>query len=73
VSNGSPASKSAARHVFTRNAERRRWAALMVVCLARLMIVLDVTIVNVALPAVQPPSCSPSSASPYFWLRRGGA
>src|SRR3989440_8066345 len=33
--------------------DRRRWAALMVVCLAQLMIVLDVTIVNVALPAVQ--------------------
>ena len=33
--------------------ERRRWAALMVVCLAQLMIVLDVTIVNVALPSIQ--------------------
>src|SRR3989440_3849735 len=33
--------------------ERRRWASLMVVCLAQLMIVLDVTIVNVALPAIQ--------------------
>ena len=32
---------------------RRRWAPLMVVCLAQLMIVLDVTIVNVALPSVQ--------------------
>src|SRR3954471_23381776 len=34
-------------------AERRRWASLMVVCLAQLMIVLDVTIVNVALPSIQ--------------------
>jgi EmrB/QacA subfamily drug resistance transporter len=34
-------------------ADRRRWAALMVVCLAQLMIVLDVTIVNVALPSIQ--------------------
>src|SRR3954463_13069967 len=34
-------------------ADRRRWAALIVVCLAQLMIVLDVTIVNVALPAIQ--------------------
>ena len=34
-------------------ADRRRWATLGVVCLAQLMIVLDVTIVNVALPSVQ--------------------
>jgi EmrB/QacA subfamily drug resistance transporter len=33
--------------------DRRRWAALVVVCLAQLMIVLDVTIVNVALPSIQ--------------------
>src|SRR4051794_14707021 len=33
--------------------DRARWAALVVVCLAQLMIVLDVTIVNVALPAIQ--------------------
>ncbi|MFZ0379472.1 MAG: MFS transporter [Solirubrobacteraceae bacterium] len=33
--------------------DSRRWTALMVVCLAQLMIVLDVTIVNVALPAIQ--------------------
>ena len=33
--------------------DRRRWAALAVVCLAQLMIVLDVTIVNVALPSIQ--------------------
>jgi EmrB/QacA subfamily drug resistance transporter len=33
--------------------DRRRWLALVVVCLAQLMIVLDTTIVNVALPAVQ--------------------
>jgi EmrB/QacA subfamily drug resistance transporter len=32
---------------------RRRWMALAVVCLAQLMIVLDTTIVNVALPAIQ--------------------
>ncbi len=33
--------------------DRRRWTALVVVCMAQLMIVLDVTIVNVALPAIQ--------------------
>src|SRR6516164_11185458 len=33
--------------------ERRRWASLIVVCLAQLMIVLDATIVNVALPSIQ--------------------
>jgi EmrB/QacA subfamily drug resistance transporter len=31
----------------------RRWITLTVVCLAQLMIVLDVTIVNVALPSIQ--------------------
>jgi EmrB/QacA subfamily drug resistance transporter len=35
------------------SADGRRWAALFVVCLAQLMIVLDVTIVNVALPSIQ--------------------
>jgi EmrB/QacA subfamily drug resistance transporter len=33
--------------------ERRRWAALTVVCLGQLMMVLDATIVNVALPSIQ--------------------
>src|SRR4051794_31436395 len=37
----------------TDSADRRRWASLIVVCLAQLMIVLDVTIVNVALPTIQ--------------------
>src|SRR6188472_2610196 len=34
-------------------ADTRRWATLIVVCFAQLLIVLDVTIVNVALPAIQ--------------------
>src|SRR5437660_7534528 len=33
--------------------DRRRWTTLAVVCMAQLMIVLDVTIVNVALPSIQ--------------------
>src|SRR5436309_3706041 len=37
----------------TENASRRKWMALVVVCLAQLMMVVDMTIVNVALPVVQ--------------------
>src|SRR6188472_2522761 len=32
---------------------RRRWTALVVLCIGMLMIVLDATIVNVALPSIQ--------------------
>src|ERR1700704_2925309 len=35
------------------NANVRRWVALVVVCFGQLMIVLDSTIVNVALPSIQ--------------------
>jgi EmrB/QacA subfamily drug resistance transporter len=35
------------------SSERRRWIALVVVCLGQLMIVVDASIVNVALPAIQ--------------------
>jgi EmrB/QacA subfamily drug resistance transporter len=34
-------------------AERRRWLALAVVCLAQLMLILDGSIVNIALPRIQ--------------------
>ena len=37
----------------TSDVNRRRWLSLVTVCLAQLMIVLDTTIVNVALPAIQ--------------------
>jgi len=34
-------------------AHGRRWVALVVLCVGVLMIVLDATVVNVALPAIQ--------------------
>jgi EmrB/QacA subfamily drug resistance transporter len=37
----------------TSKRERRRWIALAVLCLGQLMMVLDATIVNVALPSIQ--------------------
>ena len=42
----------AAADIATRS-ERRRWIALAVLCLGQLMMVLDATIVNVALPSIQ--------------------
>ena len=33
--------------------DRRRWLALLLVCVAQLMIVVDGTVVNVALPAIR--------------------
>jgi EmrB/QacA subfamily drug resistance transporter len=38
---------------LARRRERRRWIALVVLCLGQLMMVLDATIVNVALPSIQ--------------------
>src|SRR3954447_24293227 len=35
------------------NPDRSRWMALVVLCIGMLMIVLDATIVNVALPSIQ--------------------
>jgi EmrB/QacA subfamily drug resistance transporter len=40
-------------HAAERRRERRRWIALAVLCLGQLMMVLDATIVNVALPSIQ--------------------
>jgi EmrB/QacA subfamily drug resistance transporter len=44
---------SASTPIAPSASDRRRWATLAIVCMAQLMIVLDVTIVNVALPAIQ--------------------
>jgi EmrB/QacA subfamily drug resistance transporter len=46
LSNASPHTNAAA-------AERSRWVALVVLCVGMLMIILDATIVNVALPSIQ--------------------
>ena len=43
----------ATTHTIARESDRRRWIALFVVCLGQLMIILDTTIVNVALPSIQ--------------------
>src|SRR4051812_17674204 len=39
----------AAHHI---HADPRRWWALVVLCLAQYMVILDVTVVNIALPAI---------------------
>ena len=41
------------RHESAAAGDRRRWMALYVLCVGMLMIVLDVTVVNVALPSIQ--------------------
>src|ERR671922_1335276 len=38
---------------MTATEERSRWIALVVLCVGMLMIVLDATVVNVALPSIQ--------------------
>jgi EmrB/QacA subfamily drug resistance transporter len=43
----------ATTHTIAAQSDRRRWIALFVVCLGQLMIILDTTIVNVALPSIQ--------------------
>ena len=43
--------------------ERKRWWALLVLCLGVLMIVLDTTIVNVALPSIRADLRSPRPRS----------
>src|SRR6058998_1766762 len=40
-------------HPMTPQTDSKRWIALYVLCAGMLMIVLDVTVVNVALPSIQ--------------------
>ncbi len=49
----SPAAASPSPSARRAGNERRRWIALAVLCLGQLMMVLDATIVNVALPSIQ--------------------
>ena len=50
---GSQSAESRAREKELTITDRNRWIALYVLCVGMLMIVLDVTVVNVALPAIQ--------------------
>src|SRR5438045_8879095 len=40
-------------HSVSSSKSTNRWATLVVVCLAQFMVILDATIVNVALPSIQ--------------------
>src|SRR6201985_1055957 len=57
-------------------ADRSRWAALYVLCAGMLMIVLDVTVVNVALPSIQDQlhfsSASPAWVANAYLISCGG-
>jgi EmrB/QacA subfamily drug resistance transporter len=48
-----PATQTATMPERSQTADRSRWIALVVLCVGMLMIVLDATIVNVALPSIQ--------------------
>jgi EmrB/QacA subfamily drug resistance transporter len=47
------ASQQAAEPAMEQTSDRSRWTALYVLCVGMLMIVLDATVVNVALPSIQ--------------------
>jgi MFS family permease len=51
------------------NQDRARWVALIVLCVGMLMVVLDATVVNVALPSIQTELSFSSSSSPGWSTR----
>ena len=51
------------------SADRSRWIALVALCAGFLMIILDQTIVNVALPSIQNDLTSHSPVSPGWSTR----
>jgi EmrB/QacA subfamily drug resistance transporter len=53
IARSTGAQQAATRSETEHKRERRRWIALAVLCLGQLMMVLDATIVNVALPSIQ--------------------
>jgi hypothetical protein len=57
------------------SADPRRWKALAVICVAQFMLILDLTVVNVALPDLGASSSTSRSASSCWppsrpWCRR---
>src|ERR1700740_2812159 len=53
IRGGDSSAPTVSRGAPRTGSERRRWIALAVLCLGQLMMVLDATIVNVALPSIQ--------------------
>ena len=45
----------------------RKWWTLIAVCIGTFMLLLDVTIVNVALPSIQRDRCTPASPTCSGW------
>src|SRR3954452_13957600 len=59
----------ATARTIARDSDRRRWIAFFVVCLGQLMIILETTIVNLAMPSIQ--SDFHISQSSLTWVIEG--